>query len=75
MFQVISLSSHRNMAIIGFAILLGLMVPTYVKNTGKIFETGKNDVIFICYKLSCYQELSENGNLRLIAHFNIITEV
>lgn len=38
--QVISLSSSRNMSILGIAIILGLMIPTFVNNREKPFDTG-----------------------------------
>ena len=39
-FQVISLSSSRNMAIIGVSVILGLMVPTYMKDNEHALNTG-----------------------------------
>ena len=38
--QVINMSSSRNMAIIGISIMVGIMVPTYIKETKNPISTG-----------------------------------
>ena len=40
-FQVINMSSSRNMAIVGLSIMLGIMIPTYIKETKNPINTGK----------------------------------
>ena len=40
LFQVVSLSSSRNIAIIGLAVILGVMIPTWVGKVENPFNTG-----------------------------------
>ena len=50
LFQVVSLSSSRNMAIIGLAVILGIMIPTWVGKVENPFNTGTimfNKVTFL----------------------------
>ena len=38
--QVLNMSSSRNMAIIGISVMIGIMVPTYIKETKNPISSG-----------------------------------
>ena len=57
--QVVSLASGRNMATLGTAIMLGLMIPLYVNDNENAFSTGT-------HTLKRY----ENATVELMASFH-----
>ncbi|XP_061186309.1 solute carrier family 23 member 1-like isoform X2 [Saccostrea echinata] len=70
----ISLTSSRNLAIIGTSILIGLLIPEWVKKYGSDIDTGYQDVDFslkglfgnsnfVCGILSCFLDNTVPGTL------------
>jgi nucleobase transporter 1/2 len=48
--QVVSLNSSRNLAIMGTAILFGLMIPHWMENNPDAIQTGENLLTYTAVK-------------------------
>ncbi|XP_056005480.1 solute carrier family 23 member 1-like isoform X2 [Ostrea edulis] len=70
----ISLTSSRNLAIIGTSILIGLLIPAWIKKYGDEIDTGNQDADFslkglfgnsnfVCGILSCFLDNTVPGTL------------
>ncbi|XP_022341468.2 solute carrier family 23 member 2-like isoform X1 [Crassostrea virginica] len=70
----VSLTSTRNLAVIGMSIMVGLIIPQYVKRFGSDIDTGNSDVdfslkgllgnpVFVCGVLACFLDNTVPGNL------------